>query len=102
MQRERTKKFYTDDWALGDEIDEGRGFMVEDKIDSEKYDLNNFKGLYREMQGPELTVSHLQKHGLHIPLLFREKAGLGLQVPSKNFSVSDVRTCVGRCSKILT
>ena len=47
------------------------------------------------MAGPELNLAYLQKHGLSIPLLFRDKSGLGLRVPSSNFTVNDVRTCVG-------
>ncbi|KAL7288950.1 hypothetical protein TKK_0016913 [Trichogramma kaykai] len=94
--RERTKKFYTDDWAFGDEELEGRrGFLVEEKIESDKYNLKNFNGLYREMTGEELTVSYFQKHGFGIPLLIKDKAGLGIRVPSSNFNVHDVRTCVG-------
>ncbi|XP_046416749.1 jmjC domain-containing histone demethylation protein 1-like [Neodiprion fabricii] len=94
--RERTKKLYTDDWTLGDEDIEGRRtFQLDEKIDCERYDLSNFNGLFREMTGSELTLSYLQKHGLGIPLLFKEKSGLGLRVPSPNFSINDVRTCVG-------
>lgn len=96
-QRERTRKFYTDDWTFGDEEFEGRRvFSVEEKIESDKYDLKNFAGLYREITGPELTVKYIQKHGFSIPLLVREKTGLGIRVPSQNFTVNDVRTCVGK------
>nr|CAD7399449.1 unnamed protein product [Timema cristinae] len=48
------------------------------KIDSEK----------------DFNLAYLQKHGFNMPLLFRDKAGLGLRVPSSNFSVNDVRMCV--------
>lgn len=96
FQRERTKKLYTDDWAIGDEEIEGRRtFQLDEKIECERYNLSNFTGLFRIMTGPELNVAYLQKHGLGIPLLFRDKAGLGLRVPSANFSINDVRTCVG-------
>lgn len=47
----------------------------------------------------DFTISYLQKNGFVIPLLFKDKAGLGLHVPSQNFSVNDVRTCVGKCNK---
>jgi len=97
LQRERTRKLYTDDWTIGDEEIEGRRtFQLDEKIEGEKYDLSNFSGLFREMTGPELNLTYLQKHGLQIPLLFKEKSGLGLRVPSSNFSVNDVRTCVGK------
>lgn len=44
----------------------------------------------------DFTISYLQKYGFIIPLLFKDKTGLGLHVPSPNFSVNDVRTCVGK------
>ncbi|XP_048482218.1 jmjC domain-containing histone demethylation protein 1 isoform X3 [Plutella xylostella] len=47
------------------------------------------------MQGADLTVAYLQKHGFTTPLLFKEKTGLGLRVPTNNFTVNDVRMCVG-------
>lgn len=43
----------------------------------------------------ELNLAYLQRHGFNTPILFKEKTGLGLQVPSQTFTVSDVRTCVG-------
>lgn len=43
----------------------------------------------------DFNLAYLQRHGFNTPLLFRDKAGLGLRVPSPNFSVNDVRMCVG-------
>lgn len=81
---------------MGDEEFEGRRvFSVEEKIESDKYDLKNFNGLYNEITGPELTVTYFQKNGFNIPLLVKDKTGLGIRVPSQNFEVNDVRTCVG-------
>jgi F-box and leucine-rich repeat protein 10/11 len=39
--------------------------------------------------------SFLQQYGFNIPLLFKEKTGLGIRVPSTNFTINDVRMCVG-------
>lgn len=36
-----------------------------------------------------------QQYGFNIPLLIKEKTGLGVQVPSSNFTINDVRMCVG-------
>lgn len=47
------------------------------------------------MQNFLLIISYLQQHGFNIPLLIKDKSGLGLQVPSPNFSINDVRMCVG-------
>lgn len=97
LQRERTKKLYTDDWAIGDDEIEGRRtFQLDEKIECERYNLTNFSGLFRELTGSEFSLTYLQRHGLTTPLLFKDKAGLGLRVPSPNFSVNDVRTCVGK------
>lgn len=46
----------------------------------------------------DFTLAYLQKHGFGLPILFKDKTGLGLHVPSPNFSVNDVRTCVGECN----
>ena len=97
FQRERTRKHYTDDWAFGDDDIEGRrNFQVEEKLESDKYNLKNFHGLYREMTGAEFNVAYIQKHGFGIPVLIQEKTGLGIRIPSSNFNVNDVRTCVGK------
>lgn len=88
---------YTDDWTIGDEEIEGRRtFQLDEKIECDRYDLSKFSGLFREMSGSEFNLSFLQKYGLQIPILFKEKSGLGLRVPSTNFTVNDVRTCVGK------
>ncbi|XP_050442390.1 jmjC domain-containing histone demethylation protein 1 isoform X3 [Adelges cooleyi] len=90
----KEKKTYSEDWAYGDEeeIEGVRSFSLHDKLDSDRYTQYNF---VKQMDGKEFTVAYLQKHGFVIPLLFKDKTGLGLHVPSQNFSVNDVRTCVG-------
>ncbi|XP_044762854.1 jmjC domain-containing histone demethylation protein 1-like isoform X3 [Coccinella septempunctata] len=47
------------------------------------------------MHGNELTVEYFQRYGFHTPLLFKDKAGLGLGLPTTNFTINDVRMCVG-------
>ncbi len=37
----------------------------------------------------------MQNNGFETPLVFTDKSGLGLRVPSENFKVSDVKSCVG-------
>lgn len=51
--------------------------------------------MVREIKGSDLTVAFLQQYGFNIPLLVKEKTGLSLQVPSPNFTINDVRMCVG-------
>lgn len=95
LQRERKqKKLYSEDhWALGDEEIEGkRTFSIQEKLDDPIFASHN---LVKEMHGNELNVAFFQRHGFNTPLLFKEKIGLGLRVPTANFSVNDVRMCVG-------
>lgn len=77
-QRERKqRKLYSDEWALGDdEAEGGRGFSLADKLESPRFEFPN---AVHEMQGADLTVNYLQKHGFTTPLLFKEKLGLGLR-----------------------
>lgn len=63
-----------------------------DKLESPRFAQS---GMVREMKGSDLSVAYLQQYGFNIPLLFKDKSGLGLRVPSPNFSIRDVRTCVG-------
>lgn len=94
IQRERKqRKLYSEEWTLGDEELEGvRGFSVAEKLESPKFAQT---GMVREMKGSDLTVGFIQQYGFNIPLLFREKTGLGIRVPPTNFTVNDVRLCVG-------
>nr|XP_018914262.1 PREDICTED: jmjC domain-containing histone demethylation protein 1 isoform X1 [Bemisia tabaci] len=92
MRDRKEKKLYTDDWALGDDDIEGRrSFSIQEKLETDRYSQNFVK----EMQGADFNLAYLQRHGFNTPLLFKEKAGLHLQVPSSTFTVKDVRTCVG-------
>ncbi|XP_067014972.2 jmjC domain-containing histone demethylation protein 1 [Anabrus simplex] len=92
LRDRKERKHYTDDWALGDEEIEGRrSFRLEDKIESDRFP----QCFVKEMQGADFNLAYLQRNGFNVPLLFREKTGLGLRVPSQNFSVNDVRMCVG-------
>ncbi|KAL4711786.1 hypothetical protein ACJJTC_005955 [Scirpophaga incertulas] len=93
LRERKQRKLYSDEWALGDdEVEGGRGFSLADKLESPRFE---HPGTVIEMQGPDITISYLQKNGFTTPLLFKEKTGLGLRVPTSNFTVNDVRMCVG-------
>lgn len=93
LRERKQRKLYSDEWALGDdEAEGGRGFSLADKLESPRFEHS---GAVSEMHGSDLTVSYLQKNGFTTPLLFKEKTGLGLRVPTSNFTVNDVRMCVG-------
>lgn len=49
----------------------------------------------------DFTMAYLQKHGFEKPVLIKDKAE-GLIVPSKIFSVNDVKICVGKSLFYLT
>ncbi|CAG4932677.1 unnamed protein product [Colias eurytheme] len=93
LRERKQRKLYSDEWALGDdEAEGGRGFSLADKLESARFEHS---GAVLDMQGTDLTISYLQKNGFVTPLLFKDKAGLGLRVPTSNFTVNDVRMCVG-------
>ncbi|KAF9805766.1 hypothetical protein SFRURICE_009398 [Spodoptera frugiperda] len=93
LRERKQRKLYSDEWALGDdEAEGGRGFSLADKLESPRFEHS---GAVLEMHGADLTVSYLQKNGFTTPLLFKDKNGLGLRVPTSNFTVNDVRMCVG-------
>ncbi|XP_037948315.1 jmjC domain-containing histone demethylation protein 1 isoform X2 [Teleopsis dalmanni] len=94
LRERKQRKLYLEEWAIGDDDMEGaRGFSVAEKLESSKFAQS---GMVREMRGCDLNVAFLQQHGFNVPLLFREKTGLGLRMPDANeFTVNDVRLCVG-------
>ncbi|CRK99580.1 CLUMA_CG012893, isoform A [Clunio marinus] len=93
LRERKQKKLYADEWALGDdEFESGRAFSVAEKLESPAFVS---QGMVREIKGTDLTIAYLQQYGFNIPLLIKEKTGLGVQVPSSNFTINDVRMCVG-------
>uniref|UniRef100_A0A1B6EBZ4 [histone H3]-dimethyl-L-lysine(36) demethylase n=1 Tax=Clastoptera arizonana TaxID=38151 RepID=A0A1B6EBZ4_9HEMI len=91
--RKGSKYYYSEEWLLGEDEVEGCNYTLnlQEKLQSERFAIN----LVREMQGSDLNVEFFQRHEFTVPLLFKEKTGLGILVPSNNFSVNDVRLCVG-------
>nr|CAD7438385.1 unnamed protein product [Timema bartmani] len=45
--------------------------------------------------GLDFNLTYIQKHGFDVPVLFRDKEGLGLKVPGPKFSVRHVRMYIG-------
>ena len=43
----------------------------------------------------EVCLKNFQENGFSYPIVIKEKTGLGMRLPSKNFTVNDVRQCVG-------
>lgn len=82
---------YKDDGIDDDEIYGQRTFDLQSKLDS--YPDNNT--FYNDMKGSDVTLTYFQQNGFKTPILVKEKAGLGMRMPSENFTVSDVKKCVG-------
>ncbi|XP_036323429.1 jmjC domain-containing histone demethylation protein 1 isoform X1 [Rhagoletis pomonella] len=94
VRERKQRKLYLEEWTPADDDLEGtRGFSVSEKLESSKFAQTS---MVREMRGSDLSVAFLQQYGFNIPLLFREKADLGLRMPDPNeFTINDVRLCVG-------
>ncbi|RWS24845.1 lysine-specific demethylase 2A-like protein [Leptotrombidium deliense] len=88
--RNRERRRYTEEFA-DEEIEGRRTFSVEDKLSSADFDSLFVK----EMRGEELNLKYLQEHGFDSPILVKTKTGLGIKMPDKNFSVNEVKQCVG-------
>ncbi|CAI9734561.1 lysine-specific demethylase 2A-like isoform X3 [Octopus vulgaris] len=89
--RAKERKHYTDEDIDDDEIEGKRNYSLEEKLHSAQFQ-GNFVTL---MKGDEFNLKFFQEHGLTKPIVFFEKSGLGMRVPSSNFQVSDVKQCVG-------
>ncbi|KAL5016594.1 hypothetical protein ScPMuIL_006183 [Solemya velum] len=89
--RAKERRHYTDEDLDDDEIEGKRNYNLEDRIKSNKCN----KDFVKELKGHEFTLKYLQEHGLEVPILFHDKTGLGMRVPSENFRVGDVKQCVG-------
>lgn len=51
-----------------------------------------------KMHGTQVTQRYLERHGFRYPIAVPQKDGLGLQLPSSDFSVNDVERYVGKRS----
>ncbi|XP_045134294.1 lysine-specific demethylase 2A-like [Portunus trituberculatus] len=91
-RKRKERKLYSDDWALGDEEIEGHHtFDLEQKIHSHEFD----SCFVKDMTNIEYNLGHVQENGFNWPLLFRDKSKLGICIPSDDFTINDVRLCVG-------
>ncbi|GIY20312.1 hypothetical protein CDAR_206162 [Caerostris darwini] len=90
-KRVKERKHYTEDCLQDEEIEGQRMFSVDEKLT-----CDNFESCFvDEMTGDDFNLKYLQENGFVKPVLFKDKAGLGMRMPSANFTVNDVRQCVG-------
>ena len=68
LQRERKhKKLYSDDLDfVDDELEAGRGFSLQEKLDSPKFSMDLF---VLQMTGNEVTVEYFQRCGKFLKLV---------------------------------
>ncbi|XP_030307380.1 lysine-specific demethylase 2A, partial [Calypte anna] len=85
------RRRYEDDGISDDEIEGKRTFDLEEKLSTNKF--NSTFVVF--MEGKDFTVEYIQRGGLRDPLIFRSADGLGIKMPDPDFSVNDVRLCVG-------
>ncbi|KAF7667541.1 hypothetical protein LDENG_00057710 [Lucifuga dentata] len=87
------RRMYDENEDLSDveEIVNIRGFSVEEKLVSDNYN-SNFVLL---MEGKDFTYEYVQREALRIPLIFKEKDGLGIRMPDPEFTISEIKGLVG-------
>nr|XP_060641943.1 lysine-specific demethylase 2B isoform X3 [Anolis sagrei ordinatus] len=91
--RSISRRLYDENEDLSDveEIVSVRGFSLEEKLRS-----SSFRGQFvRAMEGKDFTFEYVQREALRVPLIFRNKAGLGIKMPDLDFTVRDVKLLVG-------
>ncbi|CAG2053644.1 unnamed protein product [Timema podura] len=66
-------------------------YHIQDRIKTDCFPQN----LVTELKGSDFNLTYIQKHGFEVPVLFRDKEGLGLKVPGPKFSVRHVRMYIG-------
>lgn len=57
--------------------------------------------ILKKLHGSELTRKYFDKHGFDTPIIVDVIEDLGLKVPSADFSISDVETCVGELPSLV-
>uniref|UniRef100_A0A3P9IV38 Lysine-specific demethylase 2B n=1 Tax=Oryzias latipes TaxID=8090 RepID=A0A3P9IV38_ORYLA len=80
-----------EDFSDVEEIENVRGFSVEEKLASDRYTAD----FVHLMEGKDFTYEYVQKEALRTPLIFKEKAELGIRMPDPEFTVSEIKGLVG-------
>uniref|UniRef100_A0A8I5YN28 [histone H3]-dimethyl-L-lysine(36) demethylase n=1 Tax=Pongo abelii TaxID=9601 RepID=A0A8I5YN28_PONAB len=93
IQRPIDRQRYDENEDLSDveEIVSVRGFSLEEKLRSQLYQGD----FVHAMEGKDFNYEYVQREALRVPLIFREKDGLGIKMPDPDFTVRDVKLLVG-------
>uniref|UniRef100_A0A8C4E108 Lysine-specific demethylase 2B n=1 Tax=Dicentrarchus labrax TaxID=13489 RepID=A0A8C4E108_DICLA len=87
------RRMYDENEDLSDveEIANIRGFSVEEKLVSDSYSSK----FVHSMEGKDFSYEYVQREALRVPLIFKEKDGLGIRMPDPEFTVSEIKGLVG-------
>ncbi|XP_066507893.1 lysine (K)-specific demethylase 2Bb isoform X2 [Hoplias malabaricus] len=91
--RSGCRRMYDENEDLSDVEDMAniRGFNVEEKLHSGRYDCS----FVHFMEGKDFTYEYVQREALRLPLVFKSKEGLGIRMPESEFTVSEIKGLVG-------
>ncbi|KAF2987570.1 hypothetical protein EK904_013243 [Melospiza melodia maxima] len=83
------RRRYDENEDLSDveEIVSIRSFNLEEKLKSKMYHGD----FVHAMDGKDFTFEYVQREALRVPLIFRNKDGLGIKMPDPDFTVRDVK-----------
>uniref|UniRef100_A0AAR2LIR4 [histone H3]-dimethyl-L-lysine(36) demethylase n=1 Tax=Pygocentrus nattereri TaxID=42514 RepID=A0AAR2LIR4_PYGNA len=92
-QRSVCRRMYDENEDLSDveDIVNIRGFDLEDKLQSDRYNSS----FVHFMEGKDFTYEYVQREALRTPLVFKSKEGLGIRMPEPEFTVSEIKGLVG-------
>ncbi|XP_041083591.1 lysine-specific demethylase 2B-like isoform X2 [Polyodon spathula] len=91
--RTTSRRMYdeNEDFSDVEEIANIRSFNLEEKLRSESYNASYVMW----MEGKDFTYGYVQREALRVPLIFKAKDGLGINMPDSDFNVSEVKGLVG-------
>ncbi|XP_078083613.1 lysine-specific demethylase 2B-like isoform X9 [Mustelus asterias] len=85
------RRRYDNEDLSDDDIASMRTFDVEEKLSIASYNSS----YVHFMKGKDFTLEYVQRETIKVPIIFRDKDGLGIKMPDSNFSVRDVKVFVG-------
>lgn len=87
------RRMYDENEDLSDveEIVNIRGFSLEEKLVSDNYSAE----FVHLLEGKDFSYEYVQREALRIPLIFKEKDGLGIRMPDPEFTISEIKGLVG-------
>ncbi|CAF1227733.1 unnamed protein product [Rotaria sp. Silwood1] len=91
--RTQLRKNYVDDDDFFEEVFEKvQRWQIEEKLTAS----DSYQGKFvEELTADEFNLSYIQRTGFPNPIIIKQHRGLGLRVPTSNFTIHDVRACIG-------